>query len=132
MSDREMAKAEVAFLQLFRAMRTRVTDLLRADPVCNGRVGGTTMDMIGEIAGMGGLSPVQALALGRVQERQDTIAFLEGRKRAAETIAEKNPDQADRARDFAQQITVEIESLLQGLHEEAGALPRFAAEETAA
>lgn len=124
--DQEMSKAEVAFLQRFRIMRQRTSDLLGADTACSGKVTGTTLDMIGEFAALGGLSPLQALALGRVQERQDVLTFLEGRQRAAATIAAKNPENGDssdthfKAKWSAEQIGVEIESILQGLHEYAG------------
>jgi hypothetical protein len=121
-----MTKAEVAFLQQFRIMRQRTTDLLNADPTCLGKITGTTLDMLGELAALGALSPLQALALGRVQERQDVLTFLEGRQRAAATIAAKSPENGDssdthfKAKWSAEQIGVEIESILQGLHEYAG------------
>lgn len=121
--DEEISKAEIAFFQRFRIMRQRASDLLGADPACNGKVTGTTLDLLGEIAALGGLSPMQAMALGRMQERQDTVAFLEGRRRAAEAIRAKNPENGDasdthfKAKWSAEQISVEIESITQGLHE---------------
>lgn len=124
-SARTMAGAEVAFLQQFRALRGRFSDLLGGDPVCQGRVAGGTVDLMGELAALGGLSPVQALALGRLQERADVLAFLDGRRRAARTVADKNPDQAERAGAIGQQIAVEIDAIVQGLHELAAG-PRVA------
>lgn len=127
--DEDMSKAEVAYLQWFRIMRQRASDLLNADPACQGKITGTTLDLLGEFAAMGGLSPLQALALGRVQERQDVVAFLEGRQRAAATIAAKNPENGDaadthyKAKWSAEQIGVEIDSIVQGLHEYAGFRP---------
>lgn len=104
------------------AMRDRVGQLLADDPVCIGRVSSETVAMIGEIAALGATSPLQALAMGRRHERADVIAWLEGRKRAAATIAAKNPDQAERAGAIVQQIDVEIDAVRQGLHEGCAAM----------
>lgn len=65
---------------------------------------------------------VSVAKLAVAVERADTLGYLAGRRRAALTIADKNPDQAERARDIAQQIAVQIESIEQGLHDGAADL----------
>ncbi|NBW12166.1 MAG: hypothetical protein EBR82_29465 [Caulobacteraceae bacterium] len=51
-----------------------------------------------------------------LDERDDVLAFLCSRKRAAETVARRNADERERAEIIAQSIEVQIEMIRQGLH----------------
>ena len=65
------------------------------------------------------------LEIARLQERNDVLAFLLQRQRAAATVAERNPGEADRAIEIVRSILIQIEMIQQGLHE--GALAVAAA-----
>lgn len=54
---------------------------------------------------------------GRVDERADTIAFLQRRQSACETIAGRSPDQAERASIMQRQLSVLIDEIRAGMHE---------------
>lgn len=51
-----------------------------------------------------------------LDERDDVLAFLESRKRAAETVARHSVDEHERAKIIVQSIDVQIEMIRQGLH----------------
>lgn len=55
-------------------------------------------------------------AKARADERADMLAFLRKRRSAAETVAKRYPEDAERARIIVQQIGTEIEMIEQGLH----------------
>ncbi|ABD25085.1 hypothetical protein Saro_0638 [Novosphingobium aromaticivorans DSM 12444] len=107
---------------LAAAVRARVSGLL-GDGVHSGAVVSTAVDMVAELAAMGGVSPIEAVVMGRIQERADILAFLAGRRTAALTIADKHPEMGEgadthaRAKWAAEQIAIEIEAFEQGLHE---------------
>lgn len=106
-----------AFDALAAEFAVQVAQFLNTDPACAGRVSSAACATLGGMAALGALSPVDAISLGRARERREVMAFLAGRRRMALTIAARNPDQAERARDFAQQIEVELDAIGQGLHE---------------
>ena len=62
------------------------------------------------------------LEIARLQERNDVLAFLLQRQRAAATVAERNPGEADRAIEIVRSILIQIEMIQQGLHEGASAV----------
>ncbi len=110
---------------LVKDARERVRGLLKTlvgEGIHNAARDDTVIDMVAEMAALGATAPIAAVAMGRRQERADVIAMLEGRKRAATTIAAKNPDQAERAQAIVQQIDVEIDAVRQGLHEGCAAM----------
>ncbi len=57
------------------------------------------------------------LALGRADERDDVIAYLEQRRDNAQLMALRWPEHADQARERERQLTVMIEEFSAGLHE---------------
>lgn len=91
--------------------------ILATDPVCDGRVTNASVDLLGTLIGFAHLSPMDAVQLGKARERDDVVAFLRKRQRAALTVANKNPEEADRAHAIAAQIGIEIEAIEQGLHD---------------
>lgn len=107
---------------LAAAVRERVAGLL-GEGVHSAAADSAVLDMVAEMAAMGGVSPIDAVAMGRAQERADILAFLTGRKTAALTIADKHPEMGEgadthaRAKWAAEQIAIEIEAFEQGLHE---------------
>ena len=50
------------------------------------------------------------------EERDDTLAFLRKRRAAAEAVAARHPEEAERARFIVQNIGIQIEMIEQGLH----------------
>jgi hypothetical protein len=55
------------------------------------------------------------------EERADVLAYLQQRQRAAQTIADHNPGERDRAAEVVRSVGIEIEFIRQGLHEGAAA-----------
>lgn len=49
-------------------------------------------------------------------EQDDVLAFLRKRRAAAETMAQRSPEEAEYAGRLAAQIGIEIEMIAQGLH----------------
>ena len=62
------------------------------------------------------------IEIARLQERNDVLAFLLSRQRAASIVARRNPDEADRATIIVQSIAIQIEMIVQGLHEGSAAV----------
>lgn len=61
--------------------------------------------------------PLAALMIEmKERERADVLAFLRKRQAAAETVAARWPEDADRARIVVQNISILIEMIEQGLH----------------
>lgn len=56
------------------------------------------------------------IAEARAAEQADTLAYLRKRHRAAETMAQRSPEEADYAGRLRDQIAIEIEMIAQGLH----------------
>ncbi len=62
------------------------------------------------------------MEIARLQERNDVLAFLLQRQRAAATVAERNPGEAERAIEIVRSISIQIEMIELGLHEGASAV----------
>ena len=62
------------------------------------------------------------LEIARLQERNDVLAFLLSRQRAASIVAANNPEESDRATEIVRSIAIQIEMIEQGLHEGAAAV----------
>lgn len=99
-----------------RAMRPLVEAVLDNDDLLRS-YRASTVEALADLSALGTLSPIDAVELGRMRERADTLAWLAGRKRAALTVAQTNPPEAERAKIIAQQVGVEMDSIFQGLHQ---------------
>lgn len=92
--------------------RARVALVLAEDPVCMGRVSPAAVAAIAremEAAVAGALD-------GVAPDIDDVIAWLERRRANAETMAARNPVEAERARDRARQLDIQIDELKAGMH----------------
>jgi hypothetical protein len=104
------------FAEKSRAMRPLVESVLDSDDLLRSYREGTVL-ALADLSALATISAIEAVELGQARERQDLLAYLRGRQRAAETVARNNPAEAERAKIIAQQIRVEIEAIEQGLHE---------------
>ncbi|WP_408585943.1 hypothetical protein [Novosphingobium sp.] len=94
-----------------------VDTVIAGDPLGAGKLGEGAKALLVELVTLGKLSPLDAAQRGKARERADMIAFLRKRQRAARTVADRNPAEAERATWLADQIGIEIEAIENALHE---------------
>lgn len=120
MSDRKSLLAELrARLEI---AERQVRAIIKDDRVMEGRIETSTLGRLSDIVGLGMMSPQQATLVGCDRERRDVLAYLRQRLRAAETVAARNPEEAERAKEIARSIGIQIEHIEQGLHEGSAAV----------
>lgn len=94
-----------------------VDTVIAGDPLGAGKLGDGARALLVELVTLGKLSPLDAAQRGKARERADMVAWLRSRQRAARTVADRNPAEAERATWLADQIGIQIEAIENGLHE---------------